>query len=248
MDSVNKTVMQSNLHSGLVCRADCVGIMSQNIRKDSIDGDDHQMDAIDTRLTSVADKKAELYDGLSPVRCFNYDTQLRVAGDLITESLESNNSAVLILDKNAESALDKLEDLGFTLRQALLDRKLDIYYYRNGVRERTFFKKDYQSIFDETLKQRVAPVQHIVMVEFNTLFANSVKDAIDNQIEDFCEVARQYNVCISGLYSPHSWHSEDFLTERLPSYIGTDVVREAKVEPDTGELSIRLPEFRNTTS
>ena len=191
--------------------------MSQNNRKESFDESDEQNTETLSFLSSVPCKPTNVYDGLSPVRCFNYETQLRVAGDLITESLESGNSAVLILDKNAEAALDKLAELGFTLRQALLDRKLDIYYYRNGVRERTVFKKDYQSIFDETLKQRVAPVQHIVMVEFNTLFANSVEEAIDNQIDDFCDVARQYNVYLSGLYSPHSWHTKDFLTERLPS-------------------------------
>lgn len=226
--------------------------MSQNSQKENIEESDEQQpiedSAAESLLSSVPSRQTKLYDGLSPVRCFNYDTQLRVAGDLITESLESGNSAVLVLDKNAEAALDKLEELGFTLRQALLDRKLDIYYYRNGVRDRTFFKNDYQSIFDETLKQRVAPVQHIVMVEFNTLFANSVKEAIDNQIEDFCDVARQYNVYLSGLYSPHSWHSEDFLTARLPSYIATEVVREAKIDAATGDLLISLPEAHDIAS
>ena len=193
------------------------------------------------KLTPVSDSQPVLYDRLSPIRCFNYHAQLCVAGRLITESLEAGNSAVLLLDKNAEQALDTLETMGFALRQALLERNLDIYYYRRGVRDRTFFKKDYQTIFDEVLKERFAPVQHVVMIEFNTLFANRVRDAVTNQIEDFCAVARGYDVSIWGLYCPPSWSQNDFLSERLPTFLGKDCVKQARTIGDTGnvELSVR---------
>ncbi len=191
-------------------------------------------------VSAVPNVTGQLFGGLSPMRCYNYDTQLRVAGNLISESLASGNSAVLILDKNAEVALERLESLGFTLRQALLDRKLDIFYYRSGVRDRTFFKKDYETIFNDALKNRIDPVQHLIMVEFNTLFANSVKEAVDNQIEDFCDIARCYDVAISGLYSPHSWYQLDFLTARLPNYLADKGVKEASLNELNGELEIAL--------
>lgn len=182
-----------------------------------------------------------LFDRLSPIRCYNYRTQLTVAGRLATESLEAGNSTVLILDKNAEEALDTLETLGFTLRQALLDRRLDIYYYRHGVRDRTFFRSDYEAIFDEVLTLRVAPVQHVVMIEFDTLFTNSVQAALNNQVEDFCEVARRHDVSVWGLYSPPGWTQDDFLSTRLPSLLGKDSVKQAKADANTGhvELSVR---------
>lgn len=123
----------------------------------------------------------------------------------------------------------------------MLERRLDIYYYRHGVRDRTFFRKDYQSILDEVLKERFAPVQHVVMVEFNTLFANAVRDAVSNQIEDFCDVARGHDISIWGLYSPPSWLQNDFLSERLPAFLGKHCVKQARVVGDSGkvELSVR---------
>jgi len=185
-------------------------------------------------LSPVEKNDTQLYDGLSPIRCFNYHTQLRVAGRLISESLEEDKSAVLILDKNAEKALEMLESLGFTLRQALLERKLDIYYYRNGVRNRNFFKNDYQEILNATLRHRNNHVHHLIMIEFNTLFANSVKEAVTNQLEDFCKIARTFDVSISGLYSPTNWYQNDFLSDQLPDFLGKNSVREAKAKGGTG--------------
>ena len=193
-----------------------------------------------SHLAEVADSQKALYDGLSPIRCFNYHTQLRVAGRLISESLEEDKSAVLILDKNAEEALEMLEGLGFTLRQALLERKLDIYYYRNGVRNRNFFKKDYEEILNATLRHRTNHVHHLIMIEFNTLFANSVKEAVTNQIEDFCNVARTFDVSVSGLYSPTNWYQNDFLSDQLPDFLGKNSVKEAKAKGGTGIIKYSI--------
>lgn len=191
-------------------------------------------------LKGVSDSNTQLYDGLSPIRCFNYHTQLRVAGRLISESLEEDKSSVLILDKNAEEALDILEGLGFTLRQALLERKLDIYYYRSGVRNRNFFKNDYEEILNATLRHRSKHVHHLIMIEFNTLFANSVKEAVTNQIEDFCNVARTFDVSVSGLYSPTNWYQNDFLSEQLPDFLGKNAVKEAKAKGGTGIIKYSI--------
>lgn len=188
----------------------------------------------------VPDSRKRRYDNLSPVRCYNYRTQLMVAGRLTTESLEAGNSTVLILDKNAEEALETLETLGFTLRQALLERRLDIYYYRRGVRDRTFFRNDYEAIFSDVLQERFAPVQHVVMIDFNALFGNVVKAAVNNQIEDFCEVARSHDVAVWGLYSPLSWSQDDFLTERLPEFLGSDCVKLARADPETGMVTLSV--------
>lgn len=190
---------------------------------------------------TVVEKPAKTaFDRLTPIRCFNYETQLCVAARLISETIESSSSSLLILDKNAEEALDKLEGMGFSLRQAVLDRKVDIYYYRRGVRDRIFFKKDYQEIFSEFLKQRLAPVKKVAMVEFDTLFGNSVSDAVTNQIEDFCDVARGYDVDVWGLYSPPSWSQDDFLSERLPESLGQGRIKQAMMADNSGKIKLSV--------
>lgn len=187
-------------------------------------------------ITAVPDQKPDLFKGLSPVRCFNYHTQLRVAGGLINESLADDETAVLIMDKNAETALEMLETFGFSLRQALVDGRLDIYYYRSGVRNRNFFKCDYQAILDAALGNRRDPVNHLVMIEFDTLFANSVKEALTCQLEDFCEVARSFDIALSGLYSPSSWFKSDFLSEQLPGFVGNRIVRQARADGESSAV------------
>lgn len=198
--------------------------------------DDATLHVREAQRPSIVSSNVDSQSALAAVRCFNYHTQLCVAGRLITQSLEAGNSAVLVLDKNAEQALDTLETLGFTLRQAVLERQLDIYYYKHGVRDRTFFRNDYQAIFDECLKERFSPVQHVIMIELNTLFANSIKDAVDNQIEDFCDVAAGYDVGIWGLYSPASWLQQDFLSQRLPQHMGKRSLIQARVEGEDGKI------------
>lgn len=206
--------------------------------------DDVTMHVREAQRPSSIPSAGENHSSLGAVRCFNYHAQLCVAGRLISQSLEAGNSSVLVLDKNAEKALETLETLGFTLRQAVLERKLDIYYYKHGVRDRIFFRNDYQAIFDEFLKERFAPVQHVIMVELNTLFANSVKDALDNQIEDFCDVASSYDVGIWGLYSPASWHQDDFLSERLPGYLGKKTLIQARVNTEDGKVLLSAGKSR----
>lgn len=193
-----------------------------------------------TALKVVENPSKAAFDRLTPIRCFNYQTQLCVAARLISESVQAGTSSLLILDKNAEEALDTLEGMGFTLRQAVLDRQVDIYYYRHGVRDRTFFKKDYQEIFSEFLKQRFAPVKKVAMVEFDTLFGNAVNDAVTNQIEDFCEVARGCDVDVWGLYSPPSWSQDDFLSARLPESLGKGRIKQAKMKDDSGSIELTV--------
>lgn len=188
--------------------------------------------------------KSTQTSNLYPIRCFNYHTQLRVAGKLITECLDKDQGVVLILDKNAESALETLEQLGFTLREALLERKLDIYYYRKGVRNRNFFKSDYQMILEAVQVHRPTPVKRILMMEFNTLFANNVQDALRNQITDFLEVCRSNEHEIVGLYSPTSWYQIDPLSRHLPAFIGNKRIKEAKARGGTGVIKYSL--YRNT--
>ena len=53
---------------------------------------------------------------LRAIRCYNYRTQLTVAGKLVVEGLEAGQSVVLVLDRNAEEAIGTLETLGFALR------------------------------------------------------------------------------------------------------------------------------------
>lgn len=211
--------------------------------------DESRDDAVSsTALTVVESPARAAFDRLTPIRCFNYQTQLCVAARLISESVQAGTSSLLILDKNAEEALDTLENMGFTLRQAVLDRQVDIYYYRHGVRDRTFFKKDYQEIFCEFLKQRFAPVKKVAMVEFDTLFGNSVNDAVTNQIEDFCDVARGHDIDVWGLYSPPSWSQDDFLSTCLPQSLGQGRIKQAKMRDDSGsiELTVRSTSHSRT--
>ena len=203
-------------------------------------GDDAATEASSAPLSVVEKSAKTAFDRLTPIRCFNYNTQLCVAARLISETLQTGSTSLLILDKNAEDALDTLEGMGFTLRQAVLDRQVDIYYYRRGVRDRTFFKKDYEDIFGEFLKQRLAPVNKVAMVEFDTLFGNSVNDAVSNQIEDFCDVARGYDVDVWGLYSPPSWSQDDFLSDRLPESLGQGRIKQAKMTDDPGSINLSV--------
>jgi len=202
--------------------------------------DDSANVASTAALKAVENPARTAFDRLTPIRCFNYHTQLCVAARLISESVQTGSTSLLILDKNAEDALDTLEKMGFTLRQAVLDRQVDIYYYRRGVRDRTFFKKDYQDIFGEFLKQRLAPVNKVAMVEFDTLFGSSVNDAVSNQIEDFCEVARGFDVDVWGLYSPPSWSQDDFLSSRLPESLGQGRIKQAMMTDDPGNIKLTV--------
>lgn len=203
-------------------------------------GDELKDELPPTALSVVASPAKEAFDRLTPIRCFNYQTQLCVAARLITETVQAGSTSLLILDKNAEDALNTLEDMGFSLRQALLDRQVDIYYYRRGARDITFFKKDYLDIFSEFLKQRVVPVKKVAMVEFDTLFGNSINDAVSNQIEDFCEVARGFDVDVWGLYSPPSWSQDDFLSDCLPESLGQGRIKQAQMSDDTGRIKLSV--------
>ena len=190
------------------------------------------------QLKVVDTKTKAAFDQLHPIRCFNYQTQLCVAARIITESIQDDATSLLILDKNAESALQTLEGMGFSLRQAVLDRKIEIYYYRHDVRERTFFKNDYEAIFNEFLKQRVMPVNKVAMVELDTLFGHSVNDAVSNQIEDFCNVARGHNIDVWGLYSPPGWTQEDLLSDRLSESLGQERIKQAQMSGEDGKIEL----------
>ena len=176
---------------------------------------------------------------LVSVCCYNYRTQLVVAGQLIADALAAGRGPALVLGDDAETALDTLETLGFAFRQALLERRLDVYTCRDDACGRALFRRDYDRLLDEALNRPAGGSEPVIVTGFDALFDAAERAAIEPQIVDLVQAIDERGVAVHGLYVPASWARNDALGECLSAALGEGGLRYAAPGGEDGEVAPR---------